>query len=389
MIRYEQKKEKHTCYGCRACEQICPKGAIRMTEDKEGFLYPLINKEMCINCSLCGDVCPYERKEENSIGKTYAAQIKDADALMESASGGAFSWMANYVVQNNGYVSGCIFDDNLKPIHIVTNDKEDLVKMHGSKYVQSDMKSIYSEIELLLKNNQLVLFTGTPCQVAGLKGYLRKSYDKLITMDLICHGVPSSKLFLEYIKAEKRKGKNIQEIKFRDKKMNGWCSQGSIAFNGKKKNISPFNNSYYYYYYLGNYVSRYSCYTCKYSSMERPGDITIGDCWNVRDDLSDIDTAKGFSAIIINSVKGQQMFEKLKNNITYYPIDKEFLISNNGNLQEPCKMPEKRKVIYEEIARYGYEVTEKKECKYQYVVPFIRKHTPKKVKDFIRKIKKV
>ena len=387
MIKYELKKEKDTCYGCRACEQICPKNAIQMVKDEEGFLYPLIDKGKCVNCSLCERVCPYEKKEEVSRGETYAVQIKDIEALMESSSGGVFSWAANYVIQNGGYVSGCILDEKFNPIHIVSNDTNDIAKMRGSKYVQSDTVDVYSKIERLLKDNQLVLFTGTPCQVAGLISYLRKTYDKLITMDLICHGVPSSKLFFEYIRTEREKGKDIQEIKFRDKKMNGWCSQGSIKLNGKKRNISPFNNSYYYY-YLGNYVSRYSCYTCKYASLERPGDITIGDCWNMKVAFPSIDTSKGFSAIIINSLKGQQLFEMIKNNLIYYPIDREFVILNNANLQGPCKMPEKRKIIYKEIDQYGYEKVSKRECKYQYVIPFIRRYMPKKIKNIIKKIKR-
>ena len=385
MIKYELKKEKNVCYGCRACEQVCPMNAIRMRADEEGFLYPMINKELCVQCSLCESVCPYEKQETSSIGETYAVQIKDSEVLLESSSGGAFSWMANYVIQKGGYVSGCIFDDNLNPIHIVTNNLEDISKMRGSKYVQSDTKCVYSKIEQLVKDNQLVLFTGTPCQVAGLKGYLRKPYDTLITMDLICHGVPSPKLFLNYIEAERKKGKIIREIKFRDKKMNGWCSQGSIEFNGKRKCISPYNNSYYYYYYLANYVSRYSCYTCKYSSMDRPGDITIGDCWNMAKAFPKIDVSRGFSVIIINSRKGQYLFENLKSNLIWYSIDKEFVISNNTNLRKACEMPEKRKEIYGEIEQLGYEVTAKRECKYQYITPFLRKCVPKWIKNILRK----
>lgn len=387
MIKYWLEKNKNSCYGCRACEQACPHDAIQMIKDEEGFLYPSINEKLCINCSLCEKACPYEKEEAESIGNTYAIQLKEKKALIKSSSGGAFFWMANYVLQKNGFVSGCVYSDILTPIHIVTNEKDEVLKMQGSKYIQSDTKDIYSKIESLLKENRLVLFTGTPCQIAGLKSYLGKNYNNLITMDLICHGVPSSELFLNYINSEKRKGRNIEEINFRDKKMNGWCSQGSIRVNGKKKNISPYNNSYYYY-YIANCISRYSCYTCKYSSMKRAGDITIGDCWNMKEFFPNVDTSEGYSVIIINSKNGQRIFEEIKDMLIYYDIDRDFVISNNKNLQEPCEMPEKRKIIFKEIAKFGYNETAEKECKYQFFIPFLRKHIPNKIKNIIRKMKK-
>ena len=388
MIEYEIKKEKDKCYGCRACEQICPKLAIVMKEDEEGFFYPEVNKEKCINCNLCSKVCPYSNElYKTKIRKVYAVQYKNEKNLMESSSGGAFSLFADYILSIGGYISGCIFDENLIPRHVVSNKKEIISKMRGSKYVQSDIRSTYKEIKDLLNSKKIVLFTGTPCQVDGLKRYLMKEYDNLFTLDLICHGVPSFKILEEYLNSEKNKGKKIEKIKFRDKKLNGWCSQGSIKFNKKIKNISPFNNSYYYY-YLKNCINRYSCYTCKYSSINRVGDITIGDYWNLNNLLPKLDTSKGYSVILISSPKGEKLFESVKDKSFYYETELKFVAENNGNLIKPTEFPKLRERIYKDIEIFGYEYVEKKECHYQYVFPFIRKCLPKKIKFILKKLKR-
>lgn len=389
MIEYEIKKEKDKCYGCRACEQICQKLAIVMKEDEEGFFYPEVNKEKCINCNLCSKVCPYSNElDKNKIRKVYAVQYKNEKKLMESSSGGAFSLFADYILSIGGYISGCIFDENLIPRHVVSNKKEIISKMRGSKYVQSDIRSTYKEIKDLLNSKKIVLFTGTPCQVDGLKRYLMKEYDNLFTLDLICHGVPSFKILKEYLNSEKNKGKKIEKIKFRDKKLNGWCSQGSIEFNKKIKNISPFNNSYYYYYYLKNCINRYSCYTCKYSSIDRVGDITIGDYWNLNGLLPKLDTSKGYSVILISSSKGEKLFELVKDNSFYHETELKFVVKNNGNLIRPTEFPKLRESIYKDIKTFGYEYVAKKECHYQYILPFFRKYLPPKVKFILKKLKR-
>ncbi|MEG0408461.1 MAG: Coenzyme F420 hydrogenase/dehydrogenase, beta subunit C-terminal domain [Bacilli bacterium] len=386
MIRYALTKDKHTCYGCCACEQACPVNAINMVLDEEGFKYPLVDFNLCIKCSKCSEICPYESEVKESQGKSYAIQIKDKIELLNSSSGGVFSLIANYVFEKNGYVCGCIFDEDLKAIHIVSNNKNDLIKMQGSKYVQSEISNIYERILELLCDEKLVLFSGTPCQVDGLKRFLGKSYQNLITIDLICHGVPSPKLLKKYLEFENKKGKRIEEIKFRDKKRNGWCSQGSIRSSNKIKNISSFNNSYFNLYYQ-NCVNRYSCYTCKYSSMKRVGDFTIGDCWNIEKYLLDIDLKTGYSTCFVNTSKGEIIFDKVKTNASIFDIDRNFLINNNGNLKEPSNMPKSRINIYKKIDEDGFENIIKENCNFQYIIPFIKKCIPRKLKKMIKRMR--
>lgn len=387
MTSYINDKTSAKCYGCRACEQICPCGAIEMKENDEGFLYPTLAEDRCIKCGVCSQVCPYDFPSSTNIPtRAVAAQYQDRVSLFSSSSGGIFSALAEYVLSNNGYVAGCIFDESFTAVHILTNQKELVEKMRGSKYVQSDLKNVYSEIQKCLKEGNLVLFTGTPCQVDGLRCFLRKEYDNLLTVDLICHGVPSPRLFQLYVESVSKKMGNISDIKFRDKKRNGWGSQGSITYSNKTKSISPYNSSYYQYYYLQNCVSRMSCYSCKYSSKQRIGDLTIGDYWNISKEFPKLDTSAGFSAVLINTATGEKVFTEISSKLKVYETDLETVVKGNGNLHSPSLMPESRRSIYNRIAEEGYDTVSKKDCKYQYVKPFLRRHMPKWLKKLLKKI---
>ena len=191
------KLNKNNCTGCRMCEQICPVNAIKMIENKEGFIEPVIDKTKCINCGLCSKRCPQlnEIKREDYKMEVYAAKNKNIEEQKSSSSGGVFSVLANYVLENNGIVFGCAFNDNLIAEHIGIEDKNELYKLRGSKYVQSNTKNTFKDVKENLENSRMVLYSGTPCQIAGLKQFLGKEYDNLYTVDLVCHGVPSPKLF--------------------------------------------------------------------------------------------------------------------------------------------------------------------------------------------------
>ncbi len=389
MTNFLTSKNFANCYGCRSCEQICPKHAIAMKENAEGFLYPVLNEDICVKCGLCARVCPYDSPSAvNMPIRAVASQYKNRDALFSSSSGGLFSALAEYTLSKNGYVAGCIFDESFAALHILTNQKELVEKMRGSKYVQSNLNNVYTQVQDRLKEGALVLFTGTPCQVDGLRCFLRKEYDNLLTVDLICHGVPSPRLLELYIKSVSEKHGNVQDIRFRDKQRNGWCSQGSIKYSDKIKTISPYNNSYYYYYYLGNCVSRMSCYSCKYSSVERVGDLTIGDYWNISEELPELDTSAGFSAVLINTPKGEKMYTEISSELHTYETHVDSVVKGNGNLSVPSPMPENRKNVYSQIANEGYDAVAEKTCKYQYVKPFIRKCMPKSLKRIMKKILK-
>lgn len=389
MTSYIHGQDTAKCYGCRACEQICPKQAIEMKANPEGFLYPVLTEDKCIKCGLCSKVCPYDTPSSmNTPVQAVAAQYKNSDALRTSSSGGMFSAAADYILSNGGYVAGCIFDDALVATHILTNRPELVEKMRGSKYVQSDLRDVYTQIRDCLKEGAMVLYTGTPCQVDGLRCFLRKDYANLFTMDLICHGVPSPKLLSDYLTTVEAKKGAVSDIKFRDKQRNGWCSQGSITYSNKTKTITPFNNSYYYYYYLQNSISRMSCYSCKYATDSRVGDLTIGDYWNISNEFPDLDVSAGFSAVLINTEKGKKLFAEMSAGLNVYETKLDAVIKGNGNLSSPSPLPESRKDIYTRIAREGYGAVAKKDCKYQYVRPFVRKYMPKGVKKLLKKLLK-
>lgn len=388
MTKYLLTGDDKDCYGCRACEQICPHHAICIKPNEEGFLYPVLEATKCVNCGLCVKVCPVENVSETNIPiAVYAAQFKKEEELLESSSGGVFSALAEYILSKNGYVAGCIFDNNLVALHILTSNKDEVTKMRGSKYVQSDIGNIYTEIRNFLEAEKLVLFTGTPCQVDGLRRFLRKDYDNLVTVDLICHGVPSPLLLSNYLTVTTEKKGRVSSLCFRDKKRNGWCSQGSICCNGKIKTISPYNNSYYYY-YLQNSVSRMCCYSCKYSSVERTADITIGDYWNIENIISGIDTKNGFSALLINTAKGEHILDAVYDKMYLFETSLDEVVHGNGNLSSPSKMPVQRKTIYQRIKQEGWTSVEKAECKYNRLFPFVSKYIPKRIKKFLKKVVK-
>lgn len=244
MIRYDSSHDKHDCCGCRACEQACPKQAIVMETDSEGFLYPRIDAGKCVNCGLCNRVCPIETGSGSAAHPlgVFAAQCHDDDILRNSSSGGMFSLIATYVLEKGGTVYGAAFDGEMYLRHIRITDKEMLCDLRGSKYVQSDIGNTYTQAREDLKNGLPVYFTGTPCQIQGLKLFLRKDYDKLLTTDLVCHGTPSYKIFantMHHIE-EKRQGKIFRYL-FRDKKVGGWsCSSSSSAFRRFKDNKEVF-----------------------------------------------------------------------------------------------------------------------------------------------------
>ena len=308
---------------------------------------------------------------------------------MDSASGGMFKALADYVIANNGYVAGCVFDDSFNAVHILSNSTEDLVRMQGSKYVQSKIGDVYKQIRHRLSENVIVLFSGTPCQVAGLKEFLMKDYDNLLTIDLICHGVPSPKFFQNYLNSTYyNKNKDVVDFKFRNKRKNGWCSQGSVSINKNgtitEKRITPYTDSYYYFYYLANDISRICCYSCKYSSASRVSDITIGDYWNIQNILPDFNCKDGASVTLINTDKGQRIINAIANRLYQRETSLQQAVRANGNLQEPCKMPETRISIYKEVDKYGYDAVAKRECHFQYIKPTIRRMLPSSLKKLIK-----
>ena len=383
--------EKRLCTGCQSCYNVCPKQAIKMKENDEGFLYPEIDEEKCIHCGLCKKVCPINNDtKDNELQEVYAAINKDEKILFDSSSGGMFTLIADSILKLDGYIYGCVFDENLKVIHIEINKEEDLEKMRGSKYVQSNVGDTFKLVKRRLSNEKYVLYVGTPCQIAGLKNFLGKEYEKLITIDLICHGVPSQKIFDKYIEYIS-KGKSITDFKFRDKNKNDINSQIlSYKRNNKKLKIrNPELDPYYGAFYAGK-IFRESCYVCKFANCNRVGDITLGDFWGVEKYHKELASKNGgVSACILNNKKAKDFFFFFfKKNIICYKSKIEYVKEKNLNLNGPTNKPKVRENIYKDLNLYGFDYINKKYLKPKnYIILKMKSYIPLKYKRLVLKYK--
>ena len=273
---------KSYCYGCSACFNICPNNAIEMQENGEGFKYPVINT-YCTNCGLCKKVCPYlVNNFTNSENPNCYAFLAEDNIRLKSSSGGVFSVLAKYFLDNNGYVAGAIWNEDASVSHIVSNKDIDIERMRNSKYVQSNIGNCYSEIKKILINNKKVLFTGTPCQVAGLKTYLRNDYVNLYCVDIICHGVPSPKVFQKYINEKLNNDEKWLNTNFRNK-IYGWSPQlATITTTTTTTTTHDFaNTDTFMKTFLQNMCLRSTCTDCKFQTIPRQGDLTMGDFWGI------------------------------------------------------------------------------------------------------------
>ena len=391
MIKYIISKNESDCYGCRACEQVCPRNAISIIPNIDGFLYPVVNFDKCIGCNLCKKVCPVENQNLifRPIQRAYAFKSTDHSILSSCSSGGAFPSIADYILKNGGYVAGCVFDKMYNAIHIVSNNAHDVYKMRGSKYVQSNLQRVYIEIKKLLLNNKIVLFSGTPCQVAGLYTFLQKKYENLLTIDIICHGVPSQKIFQNYLTTEYREKGTLLKFKFRDKETCGWSCSAAVAYNSKgrifKRKLYSYNDSYMNLFHSCS-IMRYSCYTCKFAQNSRVSDLTIGDYWMVDQILPKIDLNGGVSVILVNTIAGQNIVDMLARDNILIETSLVDALKTNHNLNSPSPCPSVRKNIYDNIAEQGYLSVADKVCKYQFFLPFLKSLLPLKLKKILRRV---
>jgi len=306
MILIEDKKN---CCGCMTCYNSCPRQCIEMKEDGEGFRYPTIDKKKCINCGICKSICSSMNKRKNNYKtKVVAAWSKDEVNRKNSSSGGCFSEFAKYILKNNGIVYGAKYDKELNVIHESIKILEQLEKLKGSKYVQSDIRKTYQEAKKDLENDKLVLFSGTPCQVVGLYNYLSEDYPNLFTIDLICHGVFSPLVYESYLEYINKKNNNyeIQEIKFRSK-IYGWGNYCmNITYSDGQKYIEKLDKDEFYQLYAKNMALRPSCYECRFCKTKREADITIGDYWGVEKHKPHLYDTKGVSLLFNNSIKARR-----------------------------------------------------------------------------------
>lgn len=321
--------KKSQCSGCGSCIASCPTKAIFMSQDIEGFLYPEINKSKCINCHLCEQNCPaIHSKQQNPYTDHFCYAVQASDETRKySSSGGVFTLLAQYVLQKGGYVCGAAFAEDWSVHHILINKEVDLSKLRGSKYVQSNMEGILPLIKKHLENNKMVLFTGTPCQIAGLLSYLPAKYPNLFTVDCICHGVPNNQTWQKYLK-DNLAQQQIIDIQFRNKSIFGWSASG-ISFKFKdgfiKKHTSYFEGFNY------NLYLRPSCSNCRYASFSRISDLTLGDFWGIDDIDPLINDKKGTSLLLIHSAQGMSIFKEIQPKLKLYRQYPKTVLAHSPN----------------------------------------------------------
>ena len=362
------------CCGCSACADICPKNAISIIPDDNGFSVPSIDESLCVDCKMCQKVCQYINPVDLSKPiESYAAACSNSNAIMTSASGGVFYAIAEQVLKQGGAVAGCAYDkrkDKLTVKHILIQDGTELYRLQGSKYVQSDTVGIYKEIKKIADTNRTVLFTGTPCQVAACRKYLGNRYDNVFYIDIICHGVPSLSMFNKYISyQEKKQNIKIDKLIFRDKSK-GWDLKGSLLY---RKNGQTYSKTFktggcsYYALFLQSKTYRDSCYECKYAKQERCSDLTIGDYWGIDSQHPEylmqnggtLDKNKGISCILVNSKKGKELLERFGNGLEMLTSTFEKVAKSNTQLREPSKKGAGREEVLNILNTKGYEEVEK------------------------------
>ncbi len=339
------------CIGCTGCASVCPVRAIRMEYDQYGFLSPVIEEEKCIHCGKCLMVCPTQKEPESRVipDICYAAQAPKEEQE-KSTSGALFPLLARTVLDAGGYVSGAVYDKDFRVHHIVSNKVGDMESMRSSKYVQSNTTGVYRQIEELLEQGKPVLFSGCPCQVAGLRAFLQKEYDKLYTVDVVCHGVPSPKIYESYLEEFSQKYGRIMEVDFRKKREFGWKTGLYIRFEDGKaysnKGYEP-----YLFSFLNDWILRDSCYQCEFKERKY-ADITLGDFWGVAQLDESMDDGTGTSYVTINSVKGLELFSQIKDKLRTIKIFKtQDAIKYNPSIIRPANRTKFREILFENIQK--------------------------------------
>lgn len=373
------------CTGCQACRVACPTNAIAMQENEKGNIYPIVDEELCINCNKCARICP----ELSSINchstqdKVYALWVNQPKKRKFSTSGGASYILAKTIIERGGYFCGVVYHDGGAE-HRICDDINELYRFQGSKYVHSDVKDVYKEIELLLKSEKEVLFTGTPCQIAALRSYLRKDYDNLYCIDVVCHGVPSKKVLgdrISYI--ERVHGKKVIDIRFRDKNPDQHTTYMKYTFNDGSFIKNSVCVDTYFRSFVLNYILRDNCFNCSYSKSERCSDITIADFWGYQPrKLKYHSHRNGTSLVIVNSEKGSSLFDDIKEYCTIdSSYDFNYAVKGNHNLKAPQIRPDN---YYEFWQRYlNGETLESLQCEYYPSIKYVKPSILSKIKQLI------
>jgi len=375
--------DKSDCCGCTACASICAHDAILMQPDALGFLYPVVDAKKCVDCGLCEKVCAFNDQYDTSLNYSqplaYAVRHKDMHEVETSRSGAAFIAISDYVLENGGVVYGAGYADHFRVVHKRATTKAELDEFKGSKYVQSDLRGIFRQVKKDLNDGLLVLFSGTPCQTAGLNSFIGKRLrENLILVDIICHGVPGPYMwrdFLSYI--EKKQGDTVCWVNFRDKQQFGWkAHQETFKFSKNKSKKVIFKELFKKLFYM-HIMLRQSCGKCHYTNTRRPSDMTLGDFWGwEKTDPNFNKDNKGVSLILINTPKGQEVFDRIQNCITVIPAKLEDCMQ--PNLQYPTSISPRRMDFERDYVRRNFEYVLKKYCRETY---------KQRIQKFVKRIK--
>lgn len=338
------------CTGCLACVHKCPSNCISVISDSLGNKFPEINYSKCIDCGVCYNVCQVVKQFSfNNPMQVYAAWNKDIEKCLTSSSGGIATLLSEYMINQGGVVYGCTFKTGFQVVHVRCSTLSEIYQLKGSKYVQSDMTTMYSQIQNDVKDERKILFIGTPCQVAGVKSVF-KNYEELYTVDLICHGVPSLKLFIESL-SEKILNRNIDNVVFRRSNVfkREFLELGNVAY------AYPLKKDLYMKGFFTGLFYRKSCYQCKYARGQRISDVTLGDFWGIEKYLDTVDVSHGISCVLINSNKGKWLWEFIKNEINYMERNMSEAMLQNKQLSHPMRKTFRTVLFYKLFPILGFK----------------------------------
>ena len=379
------------CTGCASCAQSCPKGCINLIQNDEGFYYPQINDESCISCKKCVNSCPILNRPKISMLErpvVYGIYSNNPQIHKDATSGGIFYQIAHNLIKQGYTVYGVAYDEYFNPLCTRAVNEKELNNLIGSKYIQANPNDVYKSVKKDLLNGIKVFYCGTPCQVAGLYAFLGKNTKGLITADIVCHGVPSLKLWMLYLDYLKSKKINVISYSFRDKTKWGWGSWGSYIFkknNKTKKHYFPVAADYYYSLFFKENCLRESCYDCKFNGDNRVSDFTIGDYWGIDEAHPGFYDRNGVSVVVLNSSVAVQLFKDNENYFKLIESTYELATKNNKTIIESTKRPESRDFFYSDLNNLGFEKTAKKYVHLRKIVPYISRYVPRNVKRSISK----
>lgn len=368
------------CCGCALCEDVCPKNAINMIQ-KDGFYYPTIEQNLCVDCCACIKNCPVASVPQSQSGnciEAFAVKHKSDSVVLNSSSGGVFTALSDKILSDGGYVIGADFDVDMNIIHNIASTTQQRDRMRGSKYIQSDTTGIYDKIRLLLKEGKPILFTGTPCQVAAVRKCFPDD-ENLYLLDIICHGVPSLDVWKKYVEfIEDKYNKKLTYYSFRDKSVSGWRGY-SAKLTFDDGTIVSHNN------FTGSFIElfrydvclRPACTNCKFTSLNRQGDITIGDFWGIEKVLPEISDNKGISAVMINNLKGKMLFDSATDEIDKYSCTPQDIAKGQPNLFRPSSYSNKAEAFQKDMKQMSFENVLKK---------YTRVGFKRRIIDFIKKL---